>query len=380
LRLLVADRSCVAGGVERICLSLLPELVRAGWEVIWAMPAHRISDLKTADGVHLVPIEWPQGSWQRTLSALARRLGTTKTFDRLHLSRVIALKSSLRADHLLYPWFLGEPAPAEDKIPFTMLVLDRNWSMFPENFAQSPGELDSLLKGWMLRAKNVVAISDEVAKDLKSNWPELMHKVAVIPLAASARPNRNTAPSSDEPCFYYPATVSAHKGHAILLEAADLLAARGFRFKLILSGHGTDRLANTMRPKQAHLFESGIVEALGYANLQTVEKCYLRAWAVVLPSLYEGFGLPLAEALAYGAPIVCTDLPTYREQIERLDAFPFAQVVPVGDPIALADAMAACVARRQPAPEERAAIARAADRWTWRDVATAYDAVLCASN
>jgi hypothetical protein len=56
MTLLVPVRSCVAGGVERICLSLFPELARLGVEVVWAVPAHGISGLACADGVRLVPI------------------------------------------------------------------------------------------------------------------------------------------------------------------------------------------------------------------------------------------------------------------------------------------------------------------------------------
>jgi hypothetical protein len=37
MSLVVADRSCVAGGVETICLSLLPELVRLNLDVVWAL-------------------------------------------------------------------------------------------------------------------------------------------------------------------------------------------------------------------------------------------------------------------------------------------------------------------------------------------------------
>jgi glycosyltransferase involved in cell wall biosynthesis len=341
------------------------------------LPSHRISALNSAESVRLLPIEWPRGCWQRTFSALCRRLGRGQAFDWVHLLRVKKLKRILRADHILYPWFLGEPVPLEDKLPWSILVLDRNWARFPENFAQSPQALDTLLELWLRRAKNVIAISNEVANELRLIWPELSRKIATVPLAASVQTNQRALPLAAEPCFYYPATVSPHKGHAILLEAAERVAAGGLRFRLILSGHGTDTLVNHVR---IDLVKTGFIEALGYTDLQTVERCYLRAWAVVLPSLYEGFGLPLAEAIAHGTFVICSDLPTYREQIERLDAGAFAQVVPVGDPVALADAMAARIARGRPTPEERASIARAGDHWTWRDVAKGYNAVLCGLN
>jgi glycosyltransferase involved in cell wall biosynthesis len=377
MRLLVVDRSCVPAGVERFCLSLFPELARLGVDVFWAVPSHRIANLPSADSVRVVPIEWPSGSWQRTLSAVCRRLSAAQGFNRLHLARVRRLREEWRPDHLLYPWFLGEPLPDDYEVPRTILVLDRNWTKFPQNFAQTPGDLDSLLESWMLRAENVVVISRDVASDVAACWPELAGKIVVIPLAASIRAERAADSLPSEPCFYYPATVSSHKGHAVLLEAARLLRARGLRFRLILSGHGTDTLARNACTTHRSLFTSGIVRTLGYTDFATVERSYLQASAVVLPSFYEGFGLPLSEALAYGTPVICSNLSSYREQIDRLDAAAFVQIIPVGDVVALADAMAARITLGLPTSAERESIARTAERWTWRDVAKAYRRLLC---
>ena len=51
----------------------------------------------------------------------------------------------------------------------------------------------------------------------------------------------------------------------------------------------------------------------GYTPDATVRALYERAAAVVCPSVYEGFGLPLVEAMAAGTPIVCSDIPVFRE-------------------------------------------------------------------
>lgn len=380
MTVLVPDRSCVAGGAEKLCLSLFPALGALGIEVLWAAPEHRLGDLmKTgaaANGVRLLPVEWPKGSWRRALSGISRRLRraplASRIFDGLHAARIRRLRREFRAEHVMVPWILGEPLPARDKqAPITAIVLDRNWTKFPENFSQSPDELDALLEAWLLKSQRVVAISQEVARDLAQRWPVYAEKVSAIPLAASVRLERERWCAADaqrpaEPVFYYPATVSPHKGHDTLLAAAGRLRESGRAFRLFLSGHGTDRLSA----------EPDIV-GLGYASSQKVEECYLQATAVVLPSRYEGFGLPLAEALAHGTPVICSDLPVYREQIERLGAQEFVRVVPVGDEASFAEAMEDAIQQGPPDWERRSAIAVAAARWTWRDVALAYRNLLC---
>lgn len=57
----------------------------------------------------------------------------------------------------------------------------------------------------------------------------------------------------------------------------------------------------------------GIVERLGYVPRETLPALLAGAEALLMPSLYEGFGMPLAEAMAVGCPIVCSDIPPFRE-------------------------------------------------------------------
>src|ERR1700722_14117151 len=169
MTLLVPDRCCFSGGIERLCRSLFPELARIGVEVVWAVPGGRVGSLPCPEGVHIVPIEWPHWSWRRVLSALSRRLGLWSVFDHLHLQRVRELRRKWRADHVLYPWIFGELLP-EDDAAYTVWVLDRNWTRFPQNFGQKPEELDGLLETWMQRAKNIVSISRVVTDDLVARW------------------------------------------------------------------------------------------------------------------------------------------------------------------------------------------------------------------
>ena len=374
MRVLVSDAACVAGGAERLCLNLLPGLAALGVEVTWAVPAHRIAALETGlpakHGVRFEPVEWPRTHWRRWLSSAARRAGERGDGFRAqqHLERIAELETRFGADHVLVPWLLDEPVPAQSRAPRTVFVLDRNWAHFPGNFRRPPEELDRHLDAWLGSSRRAIAISKAVADDVASALPARAAKLHTIPLAATARLTQErwqvARPEEAVRRFYYPATVALHKGHAVLLDAAERLCGRGATFTLALSGHGTDTLA--IPPLLAPC-----VRAIGYAGNQEVDALYLRADTVVLPSLFEGFGLPLAEAIGWGARVICTDLPSYREQIDRLGVRDGVEIVPPGDAFALAAAMQRELDRPPAAWEARRQLAAHAAAWTWEHVSRA---------
>lgn len=382
MRMLVVDRCCVAGGVERLCTALLPQLIALGVEVIWAVPSHRIRELNETgvarDGVRLVAIEWPWPScWRMNSAALRRVPAALKAVDAIHLRRIARLRDELNATHIFYPWILGEPLPARDGARRSIIIYDRNWTRFPQNFREPPSVLDDHVERWLQAADRVIVPSNDVASDLVQRWPQTAAKVTTIPLAAGAVGPERPNPPVDSPLFLYPATFSPHKGHATLLEAAALLWREGRRFRIVLTGHGTERIQSACLPSRSSLFESGasgyaVVEGRGYLRPDAVQDLFARASAVVLPSLYEGFGLPLAEAIASGLPVICSDLPSYREQVERFAVREFVTFVPPGDATTLAAAMASRAAAGPPSRREQQRIAVHARRWTWRDVALSY--------
>ncbi len=85
---------------------------------------------------------------------------------------------------------------------------------------------------------------------------------------------------------------------------------------------------------------------------------YARAAAFVFPSLYEGFGLPLLEAMASGVPAVVSDIEPFREIGADLVTY-----VPPRDPAAFADALAGVL--RGPDAVRVAAARDRARGWTW---------------
>lgn len=152
-------------------------------------------------------------------------------------------------------------------------------------------------------------------------WPE---RVGVIPWApecggaGTAALDTRTPPPAGEPgegarglqagapFALYPAKHYPHKNHLGLLEALALLRDRGQTIPLVLTGAPT---AHTPRVEERirALGLSDQVRDLGYVSDAELAGLYRRATAVVIPSRFEGWCLPLSEALAAGKPVACSD-------------------------------------------------------------------------
>ncbi|MDQ8199945.1 glycosyltransferase family 1 protein [Pelagicoccus enzymogenes] len=115
------------------------------------------------------------------------------------------------------------------------------------------------------------------------------------------------------PYFLYPANYWPHKNHEILLVAfAHFIAKnRGQPWQLVLTGTRNERtpeleaLARTLGIDQLTSF-------LDHLELGDFKLLWEKAHALVFPSLYEGFGLPVLEAMHFNKPIACGDYCSFK--------------------------------------------------------------------
>lgn len=105
------------------------------------------------------------------------------------------------------------------------------------------------------------------------------------------------------PYFFYPANDWPHKNHLRLIEAfASYHSRSSHPWHLKLTGHfqHRDRLEGEVRQRKL----DGFVEILGHVPDREYANLFRSAGALVLPSLYEGFGIPLVEAFLAGVPVL----------------------------------------------------------------------------
>jgi glycosyltransferase involved in cell wall biosynthesis len=158
------------------------------------------------------------------------------------------------------------------------------------------------------------------------------------------------------------ATLEPRKGLDVLIEALAALSNDvPPLFVVGQPGWGNVDLAAAVR--RAGLRE-GAVRVLGRLSDAELGVVLRRATLLVAPSRAEGFGLPVAEAMAVGTPVVCSDVPALVEVSGGA-----AAVVPRGDPVRLAQVIAELVA--DDAARGRLVVAGLAQapRFDWDDVA-----------
>ena len=119
---------------------------------------------------------------------------------------------------------------------------------------------------------------------------------------------------SDKPYFLVVGTLEPRKGHITVLNAFEqLLEETEFDYNLVIVGkHGwnVDKLAD--RINSSPLINDSLFWLQGVDDA-TLNQLYQESEAVIVPSLAEGFGLPLIEAASYNKPVICSDIPVFQE-------------------------------------------------------------------
>ena len=147
-----------------------------------------------------------------------------------------------------------------------------------------------------LRADAILTISRASARDVNRLFP---HKPVTPVWIRLPRPAGVDAPRTNE--FVYVGGNDPRKRIDNLLRGFARFAERHGDYRLILIGGGYD----VFDPLVAELGIANAVEKRGYVDRATRDELIARSAAVVYPSLYEGFGLAIAEALLAGAPVIC---------------------------------------------------------------------------
>jgi glycosyltransferase involved in cell wall biosynthesis len=221
------------------------------------------------------------------------------------------------------------------------------------------------------RLSRVIVVSEASRRDAARYLKVDTRRSTAIPLGVDAEVFR-PAPFDARRRARLVTTASADtplKGLRYLIEAYADLARERPDLELVVVG----RLREG--PTAAWLDRLGLRDKVRFEHDLTGEqmaRLFGEATICVTPSLYEGFGLPAAEAMACGSPVVVTDGGALPEVVGDAGV-----VVPAGDPAALRDAIAALLDD----PERRralgaAALRRAQAQFSWDRVAAHYEAIL----
>lgn len=143
-------------------------------------------------------------------------------------------------------------------------------------------------------------------------------------------------PSPQAPFFFYPANAWTHKNHETLLVAYVLyrqIVGAG-AWPLVLTGHDGSQMAR-IRALNRSLRLDTLVQFSGYVSDERLAELWNSAGALVFPSLHEGLGIPLLEAMAHGVPIVAHNGTAIPEVVGQA-----ALLVDATNPVQLANAMA----------------------------------------
>lgn len=294
-----------AGGISRIyseilprmCAldpSFLPSLVTEG-RIRQPLPSH--PGIRHCPVPNIDPCLRPWRVWKPAAPAVRRfvreiRIATTK-------------------GRIWHSTYFSMPARWRGRVVAT--VYDMILEMFPGLFDQSAEACEQKRRA-IEAADAVICISETTARDLQAFYNVCPSVLRVIPLGCSTIFREQLPPHApvqpeQKPFFLYLGSRARYKNFHELLQAY----ARWPRQKdadLVVAGEPWTQ------EEKAQLSALGIGDAvrlLTGVDDPGLRELYARSLALVYPSRYEGFGLPLVEAMSCGCPVVASHIPSTLE-------------------------------------------------------------------
>jgi glycosyltransferase involved in cell wall biosynthesis len=199
-------------------------------------------------------------------------------------------------------------APLFCVCPQVTVFHDLRYKRHPETF----GWLELLgyrfWLAWSPRVSSRLLVdSAAAAADLHDYYPRLDSKVSVVPLGVDPAFYALAERRRPEPFLLSASVLRPHKNVDCLLRAFAIFREAHPDFRLVVCGKH-DSHADALLELRSRLNLDAAVDFPGWIPRHALYDLYARAWAFVFPSLFEGFGLPLVEAMAAGIPVACSSI------------------------------------------------------------------------
>lgn len=218
--------------------------------------------------------------------------------------------------------------PVSGRIPTILTVHDLSFVHYPETFpARLVAYLNAVVPRSVARATHVLADSEATRRDLADLWNVPAARLSVLYSGVNARFRpvtdadelaavRRRYGLGDRPVVLAVGTVQPRKNYELLVRAFGRIAGQ-CPHQLVIAG-GVGWLADGLRETVRAQGLEERVRLTGFVDDADLPALYATADLFVFPSLYEGFGLPLLEAMACGVPVVSSDASSLPE-VARVD-------------------------------------------------------------
>lgn len=203
------------------------------------------------------------------------------------------------------------------KIPKIVTIHDLTWRYAPTSMRWRGWAADRFLMPRAVRAADrIVADSAATANGVATAFPEASGRLEIVYPGFSARQIAGTASPAarfSSPYILFVGTLEPRKNLSRLLRAyAGLPEQIRNRLPLVLAGGAGWGFGDPARQARK-LGISGSVHLTGYVSDAELSALYSNARFLVMPSLYEGFGLPIIEAHARGVPVLTSNTASMPE-------------------------------------------------------------------
>ena len=200
--------------------------------------------------------------------------------------------------------------------PLVVTIHDLSYYYYPTDFLKKDlYKLISWTKNSVKKAKKVIAVSESTKKDIVRFYEIPKNKIKVIYNGFEKKQTNNKSTIKrliGSPYILFVGTLQPRKNIKTLIRAFSHFKKNNPDFKLAIAGK-KGWLYEGILNETKSLGLSNEVLFLDFVDENKLINLYKNAFCLVLPSFYEGFGIPILEAMSYNCPVICSNTSSLPE-------------------------------------------------------------------
>jgi glycosyltransferase involved in cell wall biosynthesis len=257
-------------------------------------------------------------------SFLANRLAESLGMGSILSPHMRSLRAYRTLDFDIVHSVTGYIHPDMIGFPGVLTVNDLQHLHYPQFFSDNEyKERERLYRESAERARHIICISEFTRQDVHRQYGIPLEKMSTVwiipsrsvwePLCDSSRADLLAGMGVTNRFFFFPAHCWPHKNHARLIDAFHTVASElPADISLVMTGSPLPEY----HPAAILIHDRGLskrVVHLGYRSPLEVRALFQGCLALVFPSLFEGFGMPVAETIIAGKPVLCSNVTSLPE-------------------------------------------------------------------